>query len=1008
MTRKLFYDLETYSPVPIKHGTHKYAEQAEVLLFAYAFDDGPVKVWSPIEEPGLLAPKELRQAAEDPDVQWWGHNSNQFDWTIIKHAMPALAELVSPARRFDTMVQAYAHGLPGGLDLLCDIFDLDQDQRKLKTGKALMRLFCIPPAKNLVRGRATHETHPLEWKQFREYATNDIVSMRIVHDRMPQWNYPRNADEMGLNQLDQRINDRGVQVDVELASAAIEAITAAQAQLSKRTQELTAGDVANATQRDKMLAHLVEAFGVELPDLRKSTLERRVADPELPAGLRELLAVRLQASTTSTAKYQTLLRGVSVDGRLRGILQFCGAARTGRWAGRLFQPQNLPRASHEQDEIDAGIEAIKTGTVDLLFDNVMAITSSTIRGAIVAPEGKKLVIADLSNIEGRVLAWLAGESWKLKAFRDFDTIIGYDERGKEIRAGHDLYKLAYSKSFGVAPDQVDKDQRQVGKVQELALGYEGGVGAFLTFAAAYGIDLEAMGEQAYDSLPADLREESAGFFAWCVKQKRNTFGLTEQAFVVCDTFKRSWRRAHPMVASLWRELGDAVVTAVFQPGVTFTVRKLKVRRDGNWLRIGLPSGRNLCYPSPRVDDGKFSYMGMDQYTKKWQRIHSYGGKLCIAEGTLVLTRTGWVPIEAVPSGAQVWDGIEWVHTDGAVCNGRKDVIDAYGAWMTADHEVLTVEGWKHASQGHRYDRLPCRLPDGVAVPRQRREEVTVAGGMPVRRANHDSRLRTEEVGSTRGDCVMWLQAQGDYRPASDTARHEQTPGVRGMAQHARPMPSPIASGLAQLWGAGHRCVQAVASILRELLGGYGSLVSTGADVGPRGQRRELRAGQLSVGNPDRPSEQHAEKPTRRRYDGGAVRRQTPAGPIDGLLPAGARGVRGTDGRTTRYRAPVYDLLNCGPRSRFVIAAAGQPLIVHNCENVTQAVARDVLASSMPAAEQDGYAIVLTVHDELITEAPDTPEYTHMRLAELMTTQPTWAADLPLAAAGFETIRYRKD
>src|SRR5690606_2073238 len=175
-----------------------------------------------------------------------------------------------------------------------------------------------------------------------------------------------------------------------------------------------------------------------------------------------------------------------------------------------------------------------------------------------------------------------------------------------------LYKLAYAKAFGVRPEDVDKDLRQIGKVMELALGYEGGVGAFLTFAAAYGIDLEDMGEQAFESLPTDLKAEAIRFYAWCREQKRSTVGLTEQAFVVCDTFKRSWRRAHPMVSSLWRELGDAVVLAVFQPGTTVIVRKLKVRRDGSWLRIGLPSGRNLCYPSPRVDDGKFSYMGMDQ------------------------------------------------------------------------------------------------------------------------------------------------------------------------------------------------------------------------------------------------------------------------------------------------------------------------------------------------------------------------------------------------------------
>jgi DNA polymerase len=197
------------------------------------------------------------------------------------------------------------------------------------------------------------------------------------------------------------------------------------------------------------------------------------------------------------AKYKTLLKAVSSDGRLRGVLQFCGAARTGRWAGRVFQPQNLPRPSHKQPEIDQSIALTKADALDLAYTDVMARLSSCVRGSIIAPKGRKLVIADLSNIEGRTLAWLAGEEWKLQAFRDFDAGIG-----------HDLYALAYAQAFGVSPEAVmdnkdygDGSWRQIGKVMELALGYEGGVGAFLTFAAAYGIDLEAMAEQAASSIP---------------------------------------------------------------------------------------------------------------------------------------------------------------------------------------------------------------------------------------------------------------------------------------------------------------------------------------------------------------------------------------------------------------------------------------------------------------------------------------------------------------------------
>lgn len=604
----LWLDLETYCAVPITNGTHAYAEGAEIMLFAYALDDGPVKVWDCTAKP--LMPDDLADALDNPAVLIYAHNSH-FDRTVLWHNGYRL-----PVERWrDTMVKALAHSLPGSLGDLCDILKVANDKAKDKAGRQLIQLFCKPrPATNKVR-RATRETHPAEWAKFVEYAGLDIEAMREVDKKLPAWNYQ--GTELALWHLDQHINDRGVLMDVELAHAAIRAVERAQKVLAARTHELTEGAVQAATQRDALLRHLVAAYGVELPDMQQSTLERRIADPDLPAELRELLAIRLQASTTSTSKYKTLAKGVSSDGRLRGTLQFNGASRTGRWAGRLFQPQNLPRPVLKQAAIDQGIDALKSDCEDLLFGNVMELTSSAIRGCIIAPKGKKLVVADLSNIEGRVLAWLAGEEWKLQAFRDYDA-----------GTGHDLYVLAYAKSFGIKPEAVSKNDRQKGKVQELALGYEGGVGAFLTFAAAYGIDLEAMGEQAIGSIPQPIINEANSALAWTKLNKRPTFGLSDRAWLVCDSFKRAWRYGHPAIASFWKELQEAAVLAVQRPGVTFTCRMLKLRRDGAWLRIRLPSGRFLCYPSPQVDEtGKLSYMGVNQYSRKWSRLKTYGGKL---------------------------------------------------------------------------------------------------------------------------------------------------------------------------------------------------------------------------------------------------------------------------------------------------------------------------------------------------------------------------------------------
>ncbi|MFA5897804.1 MAG: hypothetical protein WC829_01695 [Hyphomicrobium sp.] len=608
MSTVLYLDTETFSDIPIKHGTHRYAEHVEVMLVAWAIDEELSAVWDRTADEPI--PARLEAALADPEVQVVMHNSH-FDRTVLRHGM---AVTLPTTRIHDTMVQALAHGLPGSLDDLCTILRVPVDKAKDKAGKRLIQLFCKPqPATYKVR-RATRLTHPEQWEAFKEYARLDIDAMREVRKRLPMVNFTPTERAMWV--LDQKINDRGVAVDMGLVHAAISAVDEEQKRLAVRTAEMTDGVVASTTQRDALLRYILEEHGVVMDNLRGATVTRMLEDESLSPELRALLRVREQASTTSTSKYKALLRGTSSDGRLRGTLQYAGAMRTLRWAGRLFQPQNLPRPTLKQWQIDAGIEALKLGCAPLLFPDVMELLSSSIRGAIIAPKGRKMVVSDLSNIEGRVQAWLAGEDWKLQAFRDFDAGIGPD-----------LYKLAYAKSFRVDPASVDKEQRQVGKVQELALGYAGGVGAFVTFAAAYGIDLEELPNKVLPHAPESVVTESDSFYTWVLKQKMPTFGLSPDAYIACDVLKRGWRYGHPAIASYWPELEDAAIRALLHRGERFRARKVAFVASKNWLFMELPSGRSICYPAARILNGAVTYMGINQYTRKWERIKTTGGKL---------------------------------------------------------------------------------------------------------------------------------------------------------------------------------------------------------------------------------------------------------------------------------------------------------------------------------------------------------------------------------------------
>ena len=571
----LYLDLETYSPVPITHGTHRYAEEAEILLVALAVDDAPVDVWDCAQVP--FEPRERLQSLIDAASTVVIHNSH-FDRTILRHCGVNI-----PVEKIrDTMVQALAHSLPGSLGTLCDVLGVPTDKAKDKAGKKLIHLFTKPRPKNMKLRRADSVSHPTEWNEFIEYARLDVDAMRDVYGRLPNWNNSRS--ERNLWRIDQRVNDRGIAIDLELAHSALRAFRRTSGTLAARAADLTGGHVTKLTQGARFLQYLRDYHNFTPENLTKSTVAELLRGDGLTPFVRELLEIRQQAAATSPAKYKVLLDATSSDGRLRGTLQFCGASRTGRDAGRIFQPQNLPRPVMDADEIETGISAMKLDCEDLMFDNVTDLCSSAVRGCLVAPAGRKLVIADLSNIEGRVLAWLAGEDWKVEAFYDFD-------RG----VGHDLYVVAYAKGFNVDPEVVvdnkkngDGSMRQYGKTMELACGYQGGVGAFRT-----------MGGPAVAAMTDDE----------------------------IQPLVTAWRTAHGNVVKLWYGVEAAAKAAIRKPDDLSHYDMLQFDMKDDWLRIKLPSGRFLSYRNAKIEEGRITFEGVNQFTKKWERIETYGGKL---------------------------------------------------------------------------------------------------------------------------------------------------------------------------------------------------------------------------------------------------------------------------------------------------------------------------------------------------------------------------------------------
>ena len=653
----LFLDFETFSEADLKKvGSYAYAEHptTEVLICTYAFDDEPVRVWDCTDGsdmPGDLHRALRRLVKPNSRIRMVWHNGSMFDRLIMKHCW---GFDIPVSNTIDTMIWAFRHALPGSLDALCEVLGVSADNAKDKRGKALIQRFSKPTPKNYKIRRYTAETHPDEWALFIKYAVSDITAMREVFHKLPRWGNSEFEDR--VLELDQLINDRGFKVDVALAEAAIEAVEKHKAQLQEEAQRKYGGSL---TGNDflPILRELAPAHRIH--NAQKSTLNDLLADDDLPDDARTIIEMRLGAASTASTKYNPLLLGRSSDDRRRGCLQYGGAKRTLRWAGKGFQPQNLARGYYHDDELDKGIAALLKGRAHRRFD-VAKLTASTVRSCIIPEAGHKFVVADYSNVEGRGLAWLAGEETALDTFR----------------AGLDIYCVTAGKMFGMDPDDIKKnfkEIRQIGKACELGLGYEGGVGAFVTFAKNLGLDLIEMAKTMDGTFPDHIWAATARGYEWAriqeakrpphpgEKDDRPSYILDKKVWRTCDAIKRMWRESHPETVAFWRDLKDVILAAVRNPGREFWAgahlrrngeRAIRIWRTvefdssgrkvpGWWLCMELPSGRILSYPGIGVsvtketdEDGRVNtnvrikYQGENQLTRQWTTLYTHGGKAC--------------------------------------------------------------------------------------------------------------------------------------------------------------------------------------------------------------------------------------------------------------------------------------------------------------------------------------------------------------------------------------------
>ena len=567
----LSIDLETYSDQPLaKTGVYRYVESPdfEILLFAYSVDGGSVQQID--LACGEKIPPAILAALEDDKVIKWAFNANFERICLSRFLGYPTGDYLEPDSWRCSMVWAAYMGLPLSLEGAGAVLGLEK--QKLAEGKDLIKYFCQPCAPTKTNGQRTRNLHkhaPDKWQAFKKYNIRDVETEMSIQARLSKYPVPDSVWEE--YHLDQEINDRGVGLDMELVWQAIQMDGRSRSELTQAMKELTSLDNPNSVQQMKQW---LADNGVETDTLGKKAVAEllKTAPPEL----QKVLTLRQQIAKSSVKKYQAMETAVCADDRARGMFQFYGANRTGRWAGRIIQMQNLPQ--NHLDDLSEARGLVRAGNFDaleMLYEDVPDTLSQLIRTAFVPQENRKFIVADFSAIEARVIAWLAGEKWRQDVFAE----------------GKDIYCASASQMFGVPVEKhgINGHLRQKGKIAELALGYGGSVGA-----------LKAMG-----ALEMGLQEDEL------------------------PALVSAWRQANPKIVQFWWAVDHAVMDAVTRKTTTKTHGIIFSARNG-MLFITLPSGRSLAYVKPKIGENRFggdciTYEGVGG-TKKWERIDSYGPK----------------------------------------------------------------------------------------------------------------------------------------------------------------------------------------------------------------------------------------------------------------------------------------------------------------------------------------------------------------------------------------------
>ena len=578
--KKLSCDIETFSDVDlIRCGVYKYADSPnfEMLLFAYAVDDGDVHIIDIAG--GEELPEKIIQAIKSDTVVKTAYNAQFERVCLSRYLKLPEGEYLNPQSWYCTAVQAAELALPLSLADVGSVLGLER--QKMTEGKELIKYFCVPckPTKsngNRTRNRPCHDIN--KWETFKKYCMRDVDVERQIADKLKM--YPISDEEHRLYVLDQIINDRGVLVDCELAKQAVKLNSIQSAVAVEQAYMITGLENPNSVTQ---LKQWLKENGVEIESLSKKAV-KSLAD-ETDGDVSKMLKLRLLMAKTSVKKYEAVIRSVCSDNRVHGMMRFCGANRTGRWSGNILQPQNLPQ-NHLPD-LTLARDIVKDGDfemLDMMFGNVPNVLSELIRTVLIPKPNHRFIVADFSAIEARVLAWIAGEQWRIDTFKN----------------GGDIYCASASKMFKVPVEKngVNGELRQKGKISELACGYGGSVGALKNMGAV------EMGVQ---------ENELQGLI-------------------------NDWRNANPHIVRFWYEVGNAAMKAIKEK-TTVPLGKLVFAYERGILFIRLPSGRRLSYIKPRIGTNRFggdsiTYMGINS-AKKWDRLETFGGKLTenIVQGT---------------------------------------------------------------------------------------------------------------------------------------------------------------------------------------------------------------------------------------------------------------------------------------------------------------------------------------------------------------------------------------